>query len=386
MIRLLRLVLLLFLIAPGILPGVTSMPASAGNAENLARDTLLAAEQGTAHPLTAHPEEAPHGREPFNAGEYVVNHVADSYEWHFATIGKTHISLPLPVLLYSRESGFHAFFSSRFQHGHVAWKGFAIAGEDPHKGKIVEVNDQGEITGKPFDFSVTKTVAGVIMASLLLVVLMMTVARSAAKNSGKAPSGLQNLVEPVIFFVRDDIARPAIGAHYEKFLPLLLTMFFFILIDNLTGLIPIFPFGANITGNISVTLVLALVTFLVTTFSGNKHYWKEIFNPDVPWWMKFPIPVMPFVEFFGMFTKPFVLMVRLFANMMAGHLIVTVFVSLIFIFTNLFGSAAGWLVSPISVIFSIFILLLDVLVSFIQAFVFTLLSALYFGMATAKHH
>lgn len=386
MIRLLRLVLLLFLIAPGILPGVTSMPASAGNAESLARDTLLAAEHGTTLPVEAHPEEASHGQEPFNAGEYVVNHVADSYEWHFATIGKTHISLPLPVLLYSRESGFHAFFSSRFQHGHVAWKGFAIAGEDPHKGKIVEVNDQGEITGKPFDFSVTKTVAGVIMASLLLVVLMMTVARSAAKNSGKAPSGLQNLVEPVIFFVRDDIARPAIGAHYEKFLPLLLTMFFFILIDNLTGLIPIFPFGANITGNISVTLVLALVTFLVTTFSGNKHYWKEIFNPDVPWWMKCPIPVMPFVEFFGMFTKPFVLMVRLFANMMAGHLIVTVFVSLIFIFTNLFGSAAGWLVSPISVIFSIFILLLDVLVSFIQAFVFTLLSALYFGMATAKHH
>lgn len=386
MIRLLRLVLLLFLIAPGILPGVTSMPASAGNAESLARDTLLAAEHGTTLPVEAHPEEASHGQEPFNAGEYVVNHVADAYEWHFATIGKTHISLPLPVLLYSRKSGFHAFFSSRFQHGHAAWKGFAIAGEGPHKGKIVEVNDQGDITGKPFDFSMTKTVTGAIMASLLLVVLLMTVARSAAKNSGKAPSGLQNLVEPVIFFVRDEIARPAIGAHYEKFLPLLLTMFFFILIDNLTGLIPVFPFGANITGNISVTLVLALVTFMVTTFSGNKHYWKEIFNPDVPWWMKYPFPIMPMVEFFGLFTKPFVLMIRLFANMMAGHLIVTVFVSLIFIFANLFGSAAGWLVSPISVIFSIFILLLDILVSFIQAFVFTLLSALYFGMATAKHH
>lgn len=218
------------------------------------------------------------------------------------------------------------------------------------------MNDQGDITGKPFDFSMTKTVTGAIMASLLLVVLLMTVARSAAKNSGKAPSGLQNLVEPVIFFVRDEIARPAIGAHYEKFLPLLLTMFFFILIDNLTGLIPVFPFGANITGNISVTLVLALVTFMVTTFSGNKHYWKEIFNPDVPWWMKYPFPIMPMVEFFGLFTKPFVLMIRLFANMMAGHLIVTVFVSLIFIFANLFGSAAGWLVSPISVIFSIFIL------------------------------
>lgn len=169
-------------------------------------------------------------------------------------------------------------------------------------------------------------------------------------------------------------------------MPFLLTLFFFILINNLLGLIPIFPFGANVTGNISVTLVLALFTFFMTNLNGNRHYWKEIFNPDVPWWMKAPIPLMPFVEFAGMFTKPFVLMVRLFANMLAGHLIVTVFISLIFIFSNVFGSVAGWGISPVSVIFSVFITLLDVLVSFIQAYVFTLLSALYFGMATAEHH
>ncbi|MDX1283651.1 MAG: F0F1 ATP synthase subunit A, partial [Draconibacterium sp.] len=155
---------------------------------------------------------------------------------------------------------------------------------------------------------------------------------------------------------------------------------------NFMGLIPIPPFGANVTGNISVTLVLALFTFAVTTISGNKHYWKEIYNPDVPWWLKFPIPLMPIVELSGVITKPFVLMVRLFANMMAGHLIVTVFISLIFIFAGLFGTGAGLAASPISMIFSVFILILDVLVSFIQAYVFTMLSALYFGMATSEHH
>jgi F-type H+-transporting ATPase subunit a len=166
----------------------------------------------------------------------------------------------------------------------------------------------------------------------------------------------------------------------------LLSLFFFILLNNLLGLIPIFPFGANVTGNISVTMVLALFTFFVTNIKGNRHYWKEIFNPDVPLWLKLPIPLMPFLEITGMITKPFVLMVRLFANMLAGHLIITVFISLIFIFSSLMGPVAGYGVSPISVVFSVFIMMLDLLVSFIQAYVFTLLSAIYFGMATAEHH
>lgn len=366
-------------------PVPTERQPQAG-AEHPATSAQSQPQTGAEHPAAQERDKTAHAEGPFDAGKFVIDHVADAYEWHIATIGATHISVPLPILLYSREKGFQAFFSSRFHHGQASWKGFAIAPEGKYEGKIVEINEQGEITGKPFDFSITKTVAGTLIAALLLVVLMLSMARATQKNKGKAPTGFQNLVEPVIFFVRDEIARPAIGNHYEKYMPLLLTMFFFILVDNLTGLIPVFPFGANITGNISVTLVLAVVTFLVTTFSGNKHYWKEIFNPDVPWWMKYPLPVMPFVEFFGMFTKPFVLMVRLFANMMAGHLIVTVFVSLIFIFSQLFGPAGGWLISPVSVVFSIFILLLDILVSFIQAFVFTLLSALYFGMATAKHH
>ena len=169
-------------------------------------------------------------------------------------------------------------------------------------------------------------------------------------------------------------------------MPFLLTVFFFILINNFFGLIPIPPFGANVTGNIAVTLVLALFTFIITTINGNKHYWKEIYNPDVPWWLKFPIPLMPVVELTGVFTKPFVLMVRLFANMLAGHMIVTVFVSLIFIFAGIAGVGAGYGISVISIAFSVFIVILDVLVSFIQAYVFTLLSALYFGMATSDHH
>ena len=333
------------------------------------------------------PDAAEHSAGSFDAGKYVIEHVSDSHEWHIATFRKTHLAIPLPIFIYSEKSGFHAFLSSRFHQGQTAYKGFAIAGEGNLEGKIVEVNETGEITGKPFDFSITKTVAGAIFAALFLTLILIFVARKAVINRGKAPYGLHNLVEPVVVFVRDDIAIPSIGKkYYERFLPPLLTLFFFILSVNLIGLIPIFPFGANITGNISVTFVLALATFFITTFSGNKHYWKEIFNPDVPWWMKYPIPLMPFVEFFSMFTKPFVLMIRLFANMLAGHLIVMVFVSLIFIFSNLFGNIGGFLISPISIIFSVFILLLDVLVSFIQAYVFTLLSAIYFGMATTEHN
>jgi len=322
----------------------------------------------------------------FDAGKFIIEHVSDAYEWHITTFGKTHISVPLPVLLYSKTSGFHAFMSSRFHHGHSSYNGFSIAAEGENEGKIIETGSNGEIS-KPFDFSVTKTVAGTLIAAFILLISMILAARSAKTSITKAPSGMLNLFEPLILFVRDEVAIPAIGPKkYEKYLPLLLTLFFFILLNNLLGLIPIFPFGANVTGNIAVTLVLALFTFVVTTFSGNKHYWKEVFNPDVPWWMKYPIPLMPFVEFLGVLIKPFVLMVRLFANMLAGHLIVTVFVCLIFIFSNLWGAFAGYVFSPVSILFAVFILLLDVLVSFIQAYVFTLLSALYFGMATAEHH
>jgi len=344
--------------------------------------TNVYAEENEAHQAT----EETHSSE-FNAGKFVMEHVSDAFEWHILTYGHTHVSIPLPIILYSETSGLNVFSSSRFHHGTEAYKNFRIEHEGENEGKIVELNEQGEVIGLPLDLSITKAVVGIFVSVIVILLLFLNVAKAAKKRSGVAPKGLQNLVEPIILFIRDEVAIPAIGKDKsEKFLPFLLTLFFFILINNFLGLIPIFPFGANVTGNIAVTMVLALFTFVITTINANKHYWKEIYNPDVPWWLKYPLPLMPIVELTGVFTKPFVLMVRLFANMMAGHMIVTVFVSLIFIFGNLKGPLAGGLVSPLSIAFSVFILLLDVLVSFIQAYVFTLLSALYFGMATSEHH
>lgn len=323
----------------------------------------------------------------FQAGKFVIEHVSDAFEWHIASFGNTHVSVPLPIILYSEQKGWNFFMSSRFHHGHESYKGFKIETEGEHEGKIVELNDRGEVIGLPVDLSITKVVAGIMVSVVVMLLLFLSIAKSAKKGKNKAPSGLQNLMEPVILFVRDEVAKPAIGEkRYMRFMPFLLTAFFFILINNLLGLVPVFPFGANVTGNIAVTLVLAVFTFIITTFNTNKHYWKEIYNPEVPWWLKFPIPLMPIVELTGVITKPFVLMVRLFANMMAGHLIVTVFVAMIFIFAQKMGVEAAAGVSVVSVLFSVFMLLLDVLVSFIQAYVFTLLSALYFGMAAPEHH
>ena len=323
----------------------------------------------------------------FNAGEFVIHHVSDAFEWHIFTYKDFHASIPLPIILHSKNSGWHFFMSSKFHHGHDTYRNFRIAHDGKNAGKIEEVNEHGEVIDLPIDLSITKTVAGAMFSIIIILWIFLSMAKSAKKNKGKAPTGIQNLFEPIILFIRDEVAKPAIGDEkFEKFMPFLLTIFFFILINNFMGLIPIFPFGANVTGNIAVTMVLALFTFAVTNIKGNKHYWKEIYNPDVPTFLKFPIPIMPVVEFAGIITKPFVLMVRLFANMMAGHMIVTVFISLIFIFSELFGVWGGLAASPISVAFSVFILLLDVLVSFIQAYVFTLLSALYFGMATSENH
>ncbi len=329
----------------------------------------------------------------FDAGKFIIEHVLDAYEWHIATFRNKHLSIPLPVILYSSKPELHEgkklhfFMSSKFHHGANDFRGFRISQSEKYNGKIVELDSGRNEIGRPVDLSITKAILGAMVTAIVLLLLLFATARSAKKNAGKAPTGLQNLIEPVINFIKNEIAIPSIGEkNYRKFMPPLLSLFFFILLNNLLGLIPIFPFGANVTGNISVTLVFALFTFFVTNIRGNKHYWKEIFNPEVPTWLKIPIPLMPLLEMTGMITKPFVLMVRLFANMLAGHMIVTVFLSLIFIFSSLMGPAAGYAVGPISVIFAVFITLLDILVSFIQAYVFTLLSAIYFGMATAENH
>jgi len=220
-----------------------------------------------------------------------------------------------------------------------------------------------------------------------MVLVFISTARAYKRNTGKAPKGLQSAIEPVILFVRDDIAKPSIGDNkYEKYMPYLLSIFFFIFLNNLLGLVPIFPGGANITGNIAVTMVLAVFTFVITTFSAKKDYWKHIFNaPGVPWWLKFPVPLMPVIELLGVITKPFVLMVRLFANITAGHIIVLSFFSLIFIFGKT-SPALGMGVSVVSIAFTLFMTMLELLVAFIQAYVFTLLSALYFGMAITEEH
>jgi F-type H+-transporting ATPase subunit a len=221
---------------------------------------------------------------------------------------------------------------------------------------------------------------------ILILSIFLSVARKYRMNALRAPSGLQSFVEPVIVFLRDEVIKPAIGPKYERYMPYLLSVFFFIWINNMLGLVPIPPFGANLTGNIAVTGTLALFTFFITSISGNRNYWKHIFNtPGVPAWLKLPIPLMPFVEFLGVFTKPLVLMIRLFANITAGHIIVLGFISLIYIFGQMSeGLAYG--VSVVSVAFNVFISIIELLVAFIQAFVFTFLSAIYFGLAVEEHH
>ncbi len=326
----------------------------------------------------------------YNAGKMIIEHVIDSHEWHIMNIGEKHISFPLPIIIYdASENKISIFLSNNFEHGNTHYKGYAIGKPDsPQKGKIVKINSDGTYnTGaKIYDFSITKNVFSLFVSILIISILFIYIARVYVKRQLQTTKGIQSFVEPIIIFIRDDIAKPSIGPKYEKYLPYLLTLFFFILINNLLGLVPFFPGGANLTGNISVTGVLAIFTFLITIISGNKMYWQHIFNlPGVPWWLKFPLPLLPIIELISMLTKPIVLMVRLFANITAGHIIALGFISIIFIFGQI-TPFAGYGSSILSVVFNVFMGLLELLVAFIQAYVFTLLSSLYFGMAIEEHH
>jgi F-type H+-transporting ATPase subunit a len=323
-----------------------------------------------------------HTETEFNPGSMIVEHVIDSHEWHIMTIGQKHVSVPLPVILYS-SGKLDVFMSSEFHHGHQSYKGYKLESEGENKGKII-VEETGAI---PLDLSITKNVASMLISMVLISVIFISIGRAYTLRKGQAPKGMQSLLEPLILFIRDDVVKASIGEKkFEKYLPYLLTLFFFIFFNNLLGLVPFFPGGANLTGNIAVTMVMALFTFVITSFSANKSYWIHIVNtPGVPWWLKIPVPLMPIVELMGVFTKPFVLMVRLFANITAGHIIVLGFMSLIFIFGNM-NPGIGYGVSVVSIAFAVFMGLLELLVAFIQAYVFTLLSALYFGMATEEHH
>jgi F-type H+-transporting ATPase subunit a len=318
----------------------------------------------------------------FDAKTFILDHVLDAHEWHIATYTshgeEKHLTIPLPVILYSKNSGFHIFMSSKLAHGHV-YKGFRMEKPAKSTGRIVEITKEGsqERIQFPLDFSITKTVFGMFVAVIIVLWLFLSLAKSYRESGISEPKGLQAVLEPVVLFVRDDIAKLILKDHYEKYLPYLLSAFFFIWINNILGLIPVFPFGANVTGNISVTLVLAVFTFIITQISGKKQYWKHIVaTPGVPVWLA---PVMIPVEIISIFTKPFALMIRLFANMTAGHMSLLTFIGLIFIFKSIY-------VAPGSIFFVLFMYIIEILVGFLQAYIFTILSAVFIGQAIAEEH
>ena len=317
--------------------------------------------------------------EKLDPAKLILEHIQDAHDFHFFTLQKKdgtefHATLPLPVIIYSNTKGISVFSSARFHHGHEAYNGYKL-----EEGKII-TEDPAE---KIVDLSLTKNVVQMLLALTILVWLMISIARKYKKGEGvqSAPKGWQNAVEPVITFVRDEVAKPNLAGKYQKYLPYLLTVFFFILINNLFGLI---PGSANVTGNIAFTVVLGVISFFVILFSTNKHFWGHIFwYPGVPMVVRFLI-MLP-VELLGVFTKPFALIVRLFANMVAGHIIILSFVALIFIFGSM-NAIAGWGFSPLSVLFAVFIYLIEIMVAFIQAFIFTNLTAVFIGQAFEGGH
>ncbi len=348
-----------------------------------------------------HGEE--HGTEKkggFNAAEVIFGHVLNAHEFHFLDIvgddGEKHpISIPLPIILYSPQRGFTSFMSSKFEHGHKEHEGYIILTEhkiaemglDPkvyNPQDIVAVNEQGQLdeTVKVYDISLTRNVVQMFIALIIFTWIMLRIANRYKSGVGvtSAPKGSQSLMEPVITFVRDEVAKPNLGHKADRYLPYLLTVFFFILINNIFGLI---PGSANVTGNIAFTVVLGVISFVVILASSNKHYWQHIFNPPgVPFGVK--LILVP-VEFLSVFIKPFALIIRLFANMVAGHIIIICLISLIFIFGEL-SVYAGWGASPLAIGFTIFIYFIEVLVAFLQAFIFTMLTAVFIGQAFEGGH
>ena len=300
---------------------------------------------------------------------YLFGHVGDAYEWHITTINEKEIVIPLPCIVI--EDGIHVFTLH-----HAAENGYALNAD----GKLVNA-----ATGKrPIDISITKNVAGLIFDSILLCVLILLCARWYKRHDvlKEKPTGIAALFEPLIVMIEQDVIKDAVGPEYKRFSPYLLTAFFFILINNLMGIFPVFPGGANITGNIAVTGVLAVFTFLMVNIFGDKHYWKDILWPDVPIFLK-AIPIMPVIEILGMFTKPFSLMIRLFANMLAGHIMLLSVIALIFLSAAM-GPVLNGSLTVIAALFGVFLDCLELLVAFLQAYVFTMLSSVFIGLAHQK--
>ena len=333
----------------------------------------------------ASPEQTQNPQEEESFTDVIMHHISDSHEYHLLDWQGTPVTLPLPIILWT-ENGLVTFLSSEFHHDDkgeviVEKKGLyfvRVHGQIHYtdaNGTLSYNNDHKLENPRPLDFSITKNVVLLFLIALIMFLAFTAVARSYKKNP-KAPKGFANLLETLVVFVRDDIAVPNIGNHkYERYMPYLLTVFFLILIGNLLWLVPII--SGTLTNDIVFTGTLAVITFLITTFSGNRNYWQHIFaTPGVPKWLA---PIMIPVEIIGMLTKPFSLMIRLFANITAGHVIILSLIGLIFTLKTIF-------VSPVSVGFSLFISILELLVAFIQAYVFTLLSALFIGGAVAEEH
>ncbi|TMI92974.1 MAG: F0F1 ATP synthase subunit A [Bacteroidetes bacterium] len=344
-------------------------------------------------------------KKSFNAQEVIFGHILDGHDFHFLDIThadgtKTVVGIPLPVILYSPQRGLDFFMSSKFHHGEEIHKGYKLLNKEGIEelekenidvkkeglsaGKIIAVDENGNWNKsvKFYDISITRNVVQMIIALALLVWVMISIAKRYQKGHGvkSAPTGMQNLLEPVVTFVRDEVAKPNLGDKWEKYLPYILTVFFFILINNLLGLI---PGSANVTGNIAFTLILGLISFAVILVSSKKHYWGHIFNPPgMPLGVKF---ILVPVEFLSVFIKPMALIIRLFANMVAGHIIIICLISLIFIFAGL-STYAGWGTSLFSIPFTIFIYFIEILVAFIQAYVFAMLTAVFVGQAFEEAH
>lgn len=324
--------------------------------------------------------QAGYGDNEVDVAHLLFGHIGDSYGWHITDWNGSHITIPLPCIVKSSE-GWQVFMSSKIEHGHE-YNGLFLAEEGRYEGKIVERGENGEMV-RPFDISVTKNVCSLMITGLLLVLIVLGAARWYKRNdaSEQAPGGFTGLVEMMVMMVNDELIRPSIGENeYRKYAPYLLTAFFFIFISNLLGIVPFFPGGANVTGNIAVTMVLALCTFVAVNLFGNRHYWKEILWPDVPLFLKFPIPIMQTIELFGLIAKPFSLMVRLFANIMAGHAMILGLISVIFVTVKL-GPVINGSMTFITMLFGVFMDCLELLVAFIQAYVFTMLSSVFIGMS-----
>jgi len=338
--------------------------------------------------LTAMSAETTEKSQSLNVSEIVIEHIKDSYDWHVTDIGNRHIVINLPVIVKS-STGWHVFSTSEFaqqpdSEGYrMGPDHLALATKGDHTGKVVELVNGKEVM--PFDISITKTVAVMFINVVILLCCILFPARwyRRHKASDPAPGGFTGLMEMLVTYVEDNIIKPGVGDKgYEKYSPYLMTCFFFILTCNLMGVVPFPPGSGNVTGNIAVTFFLAVCTFIVTQFSGTKHYWKDIFWPDVPMALK-AFPLIPVIEFVGIFTKPFALVIRLFANMMAGHAIAVSLVCIIFI---VMSKALAVMIgmSVLSIVMAVFMMLLECMVCFIQAMVFTMLSSIFIGLAREK--